>query len=222
MRPSRPAVVVGDAQRGGVLVAHEVPCRGEAGLGVDALGLAIGDILDLRGQRGDEAGLLEAEVLEDEGRLAVDGARTTRLVLAATEDVLEVGVADGCADAVGVGVLVADHVDLADRFCHGCAPCCESFGLVRCVPCLRHADRQARGLYKEHSYTLQPAFFLPLGCCVGNWMYVRRCRSRFSVGGESLAPGQGIGYEDGCAPCGMACDGCMSWTRALEPHNLIQ
>ena len=113
------AVVVGHAQGGGVLVAHEVPCGGEARLGVDARGLAVRDVLDLRGERGDEARLVETEVLEDEGGLTVDGTSTARLVDAATQLVLEIGVADGGADTVCVGVLVPDYVHLADCFCHG-------------------------------------------------------------------------------------------------------
>ena len=116
------AVLVGDAEGVDLGLAHEVPGGEEAHLPVDAaLALNLG-VLDLRGDGGDELGLLEAKALEDKGRLAVDGARAARLVDGGVLDgVLEVCVADGRADAVRVRMQVADDVDLADSLRHGCS-----------------------------------------------------------------------------------------------------
>ena len=134
-------VAVEDAQGAGLLVAHAVPGREEAGLRVDAGLLGDLDVLDLRGDGGDERGLLEAEVLEDEGRLAVEGAGAAGLVDRLVDLVLEVGVRDGRADAVGVGVQVADDVDLADCLRHSsslsvsvaCAADVVFFGCMNCA-----------------------------------------------------------------------------------------
>ena len=75
------ALVVGDAQGGRTVVAHEVPRAIQARLAVDGRGLVEVGVLDLGARVGDEARLLEAKVLQHEGRLAVDGAGATGLVL---------------------------------------------------------------------------------------------------------------------------------------------
>ena len=112
-------VAVGDGERVALGVAHDVPRLEEAGLGVDAGLLLDLGVLDLRGHGGDQRRLREAEVLEREGGLAVDGAGAAGLVDGGVAGlVLEVGVGDRRADAVGVGVEVANDVDLADCLGH--------------------------------------------------------------------------------------------------------
>ena len=113
-------LVVGDAEGVGLGLAHEVPRGEEAHLAVDAaLALDLG-VLDLRGDGGDELGLGKAEVLEHEGRLAVDRASAARLVDVGVLDlVLEVRVGNRRADAVRVRMQVPDDVYLADPFWHG-------------------------------------------------------------------------------------------------------
>ena len=111
-------LAVGDAEGVEPNLLHEVPCGEEAHLLVDAWLVLDLDVLDLRRHRGDEGRLREPEVLEHEGRLAVDGAGTAGLVDGLVDLVLEVGVSDGGADAVRVWVKVSDDVDLADCLWH--------------------------------------------------------------------------------------------------------
>ena len=112
-------LVVCDAEGVGLSLAHEIPCREEAHLAVDAaLALNLG-VLDLRCDGGDELRLVEAKVAQHERGLPVDGARAARLVdVGVLHLVLEVGVGDRRADAVGVGVEMTYDVDLADSLRH--------------------------------------------------------------------------------------------------------
>jgi len=71
-------------------------------------------VFDLRGHRGDEGRLVESEVLEHEGGLAIDGAGATRLVDGLVNLVLKIGVGDGRADAVRIWMKMSDDIDLAD------------------------------------------------------------------------------------------------------------
>ena len=122
---------VGDREGVGLGLAHDAPGLEQARLGVDAALLLDLGVLDLRGHGGDQRGLGEAEVLEREGGLAVDGAGAAGLVdVGVAGLVLEVGVGDRRADAVGVGVEVANDVDLADCLGHSSSKVradCESF-----------------------------------------------------------------------------------------------
>ena len=111
-------LAVGDAEGVETNLLHEVPCGEEAHLLVDARLVLDLDVLDLRRHRGDEGRLREPEVLEHEGRLAVDGTSATGLVDGLINLVLEVGVGDGRADAVCVRVKVSNDVDLADCLWH--------------------------------------------------------------------------------------------------------
>ena len=116
------ALLVGHAQRGAHLVAHEIPRDMQAGLPVHADERRDVDVLDLGRDARDEARLLETEVLEGIGGLTVDGAGTPCLVttvrplasIRPIDLVLEVGVADGSADAVRIRVKVTYDVHLAN------------------------------------------------------------------------------------------------------------
>ena len=67
----------------------------------------------------DEARLIKTEVREGVSRLAVHRTGTACFVDGALVDlVLEVCIGDGGADAVGIGIEVADNVDLADGIGH--------------------------------------------------------------------------------------------------------
>ena len=113
-------LVVGDAEGVHAGLAHEVPGGEQAHLAVDAVLPLISGVLDLGRDGRDELGLVEAEVAEHEGRLAVDGAGAARLVDVGVLDlVLKVRVGNGRADAVRVRMQVSDDVYLADSLRHG-------------------------------------------------------------------------------------------------------
>ena len=112
-------LLVGDAEGVGAGLAHAAPGGKQAHAGVDAVLLLDLAVLDLGRDGGDELGLGKAKVLEREGGLAVDGARAASLVdVGVAELVLQIGVGDRRADAVGVGVGVANDVDLANCLGH--------------------------------------------------------------------------------------------------------
>ena len=107
-------LVVRDAEGIDLARAHRVPGSEQRHLGVDAGHLLVGDVLDLRTHARDQRRLLEAEVIEHEGGLAVHGSGAACFVVCISELVLEVGVGDCGTDAVRIRMEVADYIDLAD------------------------------------------------------------------------------------------------------------
>jgi len=105
---------VGHAEGVELDLLHEVPCGVEAHLLVDARLVLDLDVLYLWGHRGDEGRLVESEVLEYEGRLAIDGACAARLIDGLVDLVLQIGIGDGRADAVRVWMKMSDDIDLAN------------------------------------------------------------------------------------------------------------
>ena len=108
---------IGDAQRVDFHVAHHVPGRAHAQLGVDARLVADVDILDLGAHVGAEPRRLHAEMLEHKLGLPVHMPGPASLILACqAAAVFQPGVGQRRTDGVGIGVLVADDVDMAHIF----------------------------------------------------------------------------------------------------------
>ena len=123
-QPLQLPAAVHDAQRVDVDAAHQVPGRAQAHLAVDARLLADVDVLDLGAHVGAQARRRHAKMLEHELRLAVQVAGAPGLVPAGElAAVFQPGVGQRRTDRVGVGVLVADDVDMARTvFGHGGSP----------------------------------------------------------------------------------------------------
>ena len=74
------------------------------------------DVFDLRGHAGDETRLVEAEMAQRKGGLAVYRACTSSLVarFARVNLILQVGIGDCSTNAIGIWVEMTDNVYLAD------------------------------------------------------------------------------------------------------------
>ena len=101
-------VMVQHRQSGDIVVPHVFPCPLQGQVGGDAADLTVLDVMQPRLQRGHILGLLHAELVQHILGLRVHMPGTGGDILLPGEGALQVGVADGGADGVGVRVFMSD------------------------------------------------------------------------------------------------------------------
>ena len=118
-------LVIDDAERVDFHIAHQVPGGAQAHFAVNAGLLADVDIFNLRADIGTQARRLDAEMLQNKFRLAIDVPGAAGLIQAGqAAAVFQPRIGQRGADGVRVRVLVTNDIDVAHRICHSGSPHC--------------------------------------------------------------------------------------------------